>query len=145
MDLTGNIIGAAIAVHRALGPGLLESTYEMCMAIEMELRGLSCERQKAIPLLYRGIAIESAYRADFLAEGRVIVELKAIERLDDIHTAQVLTYLRLSGCKVGLLINFNVPYLRDGLKRIVLNYSDPSPRPQRLSGENNPLPDRRRR
>lgn len=145
MDLTGNIIGAAIAVHRALGPGLLESTYEMCMAIEMELRGLSCERQKAIPLLYRGIAIESAYRADFLVEGRVIVELKAIERLDDIHTAQVLTYLRLSGCKVGLLINFNVPYLRDGLKRIVLNYSDPSPRPQRLSGENNPLPDRRRR
>ena len=142
MDLTGNIIGAAIAVHRALGPGLLESTYEMCMAIELKLRGLSCERQKAIPLLYRGIAIESAYRADFVVEGSVIVELKAVERLDDIHTAQVLTYLKLSGCKVGLLINFNVPYLRDGLKRVVLNYSDPSPRPRRLSGETSPLKNR---
>ncbi len=135
MDLTGNIIGGAIAVHRGLGPGLLESSYETCLALELEMRGLPYERQKAIPILYRGIAIESAYRADFVVAGTVILELKSVDRLEPIHTAQILTYLKLSGCPIGLLINFNVPYLRDGLKRVVLNCSDPSPRPQRLRGE----------
>lgn len=131
MDLTGRIIGAAIAVHRELGPGLLESSYEACLAHEMLCRNIPYERQKAIPLLYRGIAVESAYRVDFLVGGEVTVELKSIDRFDDIHTAQVLTYLKLSGCKVGLLLNFNVLFLRDGVKRIVLNYSDSSPRPPR--------------
>lgn len=131
MDLTGKIIGAAIAVHRELGPGLLESSYEACLAYELLCRDIPYERQKAIPIMYRGIAVESAYRVDFLVAGKVIVELKSIERFDHVHTAQILTYLKLSGCEVGLLINFNVQYLRDGLKRFVLNYSDPSPRLQR--------------
>lgn len=131
MDITGTIIGAAITVHRELGPGLLESSYETCMALELARRGLPYERQKAIPIRYRGIAIESAYRVDFLVAGTVILELKSIEKLEHIHTAQVLTYLKLSGCPVGLLINFNVTSLRTGIRRLVLNYSDPFPRPPR--------------
>lgn len=131
MDITGTIIGAAITVHRELGPGLLESSYETCMALELARRGLPYERQKAIPIRYRGIAIESAYRVDFLVAGTVILELKSIEKLEHIHTAQVLTYLKLSGCPVGLLINFNVTSLRTGIRRLVLNYTDTFPRPQR--------------
>lgn len=119
-QITNSVIGAAIEVHRTLGPGLLESAYETCLEYEMFRRGIPHERQKAIPIRYRGIAVESAYRVDFLVGGLVIVELKAVERLDHIHTAQVLTYLRLSGCRIGLLINFNVPLLLNGIRRLIL-------------------------
>lgn len=132
MDLnriTECIIGAAIAVHRELGPGLLESSYEACMTLELSRTGLPFERQKMIPLLYRGYSLDAAYRVDFLVSNAVIVELKSIERIDAIHVAQVLTYLRLSGCPIGLLINFNEVSVRNGIRRIVLNYS--GPRPQR--------------
>lgn len=130
-DVTGRIIGAAMAVHSELGPGLLESSYEICMTLEMINSALEFERQKTIPIMYKGIAMESAYRVDFLVCRAVIVELKSVERLDPIHTAQVLTYLKLSGCHVGLLINFNVASLRDGIRRVVLNYSGSPPRPPR--------------
>lgn len=132
MDLnriTECIIGAAIAVHRELGPGLLESSYEACMTLELSRTGLPFERQKMIPLLYRGYSLDAAYRVDFLVSNAVIVELKSIERIDAIHVAQVLTYLRLSGCPIGLLINFNEVSVRNSIRRIVLNYS--GPRPQR--------------
>lgn len=132
MDLnriTECIIGAAIAVHRELGPGLLESSYEACMTLELSRTGLPFERQKMIPLLYRGYSLDAAYRVDFLVSNAVIVELKSIERIDAIHVAQVLTYLRLSGCPIGLLINCNEVSVRNGIRRIVLNYS--GPRPQR--------------
>ncbi len=119
-DITESVIGAAIAVHRELGPGLLESSYEACLAYELLCRDLPYERQKAIPLVYRGIAVESAYRIDFFVGGKVIVELKAVERLDPVHVAQVLTYLKLSRCRIGLLINFNVTLLKDGIRRLAL-------------------------
>ena len=118
--LTEQIIGAAIAVHRELGPGLLESSYEACLTFELVERGLTFERQKGLPLVYRGRALDCGYRIDLLVEGEVVVEVKAVERLEPIHTAQVLSYLRLSGRKVGLLINFNVKWLAgDGLRRVV--------------------------
>lgn len=119
-ELSKLIIGAAIEVHRHLGPGLLESTYEHCLAHELVLRGIPFERQKALPLVYKGIELETGFRVDFLVGGLVIVELKAVEALNEVHEAQVLTYLRLSGRKLGLLINFNVPLLKDGIKRLVL-------------------------
>lgn len=130
-EVTGRVIGAAMAVHTELGPGLLESSYDVCMTLELTNSGLAFERQKSIPLMYKGIAMDAVYRVDFLVCRCVIVELKSIERLDPIHTAQVLTYLKLSGCPVGLLINFNVPSLRDGIRRLVLNYSGDAPRPPR--------------
>lgn len=119
-EITESVIGAAIAVHRELGPGLLESSYEACLAHELLCRDIPYERQKAIPLVYRGIAVESAYRIDFFVDRKVIVELKAVERLDPVHIAQVLTYLKLSSCRIGLLINFNVPLLKDGIRRLAL-------------------------
>jgi GxxExxY protein len=123
VDLTREIIGAAIAVHRELGPGLLESAYESCLAFEIADRGLKFERQKALPLIYRSQAMGCGYRLDLLVEASVIVEVKSVERLDAIHTAQLLAYLRLSGCKVGLLMNFNVRWLVDeGIKRIVRGF-----------------------
>jgi len=131
VEITERIIGAAIAVHRTLGPGLLESSYEVCLAHELEHTGLSFERQKELPLIYRGNRLDCGYRIDLLVENSVIVELKSIERLELIHTAQVLTYLKLSRLQVGLLLNFNVTYLKDGIRRIVNNFSDPSPRPLR--------------
>lgn len=112
-------IGAAIAVHRALGPGLLESTYEACLAFELLERRLRIERQTALPVVYRGVRIDCGYRLDLIVEGMVVVELKAVERLLPIHDAQMLTYLKLSGHPVGLLLNFNVPMLRDGIRRFV--------------------------
>jgi GxxExxY protein len=119
-DLTEQIIGAAICVHRELGPGLLESAYDACMAFEFAERRLSYERQKALPVVYRGHFVDCGYRIDFLIEDLVVVELKAVERLEPVHTAQVISYLRLSGLRVGLLINFHVKWLRaGGLKRIV--------------------------
>ena len=117
--LTESIIGAAIAVHRELGPGLLESAYEACLAFELVDRGLNVEKQKELPVRYRGVLVECGYRLDLLIDGKVIVELKAVEKLQPIHEAQLLSYLKLSGCKVGLLLNFNVRMLRDGLKRMV--------------------------
>ena len=119
-DLTNLIIGAAIEVHRELGPGLLESAYAACLCRELQLRGLEFEREKPMPVAYKGLHIDCGYRLDVLVDGRVILELKAVKELRPIHEAQLLTYLRLSGVRVGLLINFNVPVLRDGIKRRVL-------------------------
>ena len=109
--LTQQIIGAALVVHRELGPGLLESAYEACLAFELLERGMAFERQKALPLVYRGRTLDCGYRLDLLIEEAVIVEVKSIDRFDSVHLAQMLSYLRLSGCKVGLLINFNVKWL----------------------------------
>ena len=120
-ELTHSIIGAAIEVHRTLGPGLLESAYEECIARELTLRGLSFERQKALPVVYKEVKLECGYRVDLLVEGRVIVELKSVEALAPVHDAIVLTYLRLSGAPIGLVINFNVAVLKDGLKRFILD------------------------
>jgi GxxExxY protein len=117
--ITETIIGAAIAVHRELGPGLLESAYEACLVYEVAERGLAVERQKALPIKYRNVKLDCGYRIDLLVEGKVIVELKAVERLEPIYEAQVLSYLKLSGCKVGLLINFNVKVLKNGIRRLV--------------------------
>ena len=116
-ELTHGIIGAAIEVHRCLGPGLLESCYEECLARELQLWSLPFERQKALPVVYRDVKLECGYRIDLLVDGRVVVELKAIEAIAPVHEAIVLTYLRLSGCKLGLLINFNVAVLKDGIRR----------------------------
>jgi GxxExxY protein len=118
-QITGDIIGAAIEVHRALGPGLLESAYEACLAYELAQRGYKVEQQKPLPLVYKEVQLDCGYRLDLLVEDTVIVEIKAVELLAPIHSAQVLSYLRLSGCKVGLLINFNVKFLKQGIHRIV--------------------------
>ena len=128
--LTEGIIGAAITVHRALGPGLLESAYEACLAFELADLGLGIERQKPLPVTYRDVELDCGYRLDLLVEGAVIVEVKALRALAPIHQAQLLCYLRLSGCKVGLLINFNVEVLKDGVRRLVNEFPDP-PRPRR--------------
>jgi len=108
-----------MAVHRELGPGLLESAYEACLAYELAERGLAVERQKPLPVKYRGIRVDCGYRIDLLVEGKVIIELKATERLEPIHQAQLLSYLKLSGCKVGLLMNSNVKLLKNGIRRLV--------------------------
>ena len=125
-ELTANIIGAAIEVHTALGPGLLESTYEECMAREMQLRELRFERQVPLPVAYKGVKLDCGYRLDFVVDRAVVVELKAVDTLRPIHEAQLLTYLRLGGWTVGLLINFNVPVLKHGIRRVVLNHRDVS-------------------
>ena len=122
-DLTEKIIGAAIEVHRAIGPGLLESAYEECLAHELRLQALHFERQAPLPVAYKGVALNCGYRLDFLIEKTVVLELKAIDAFHPIHEAQLLTYLKLGGWHIGLLINFNVPLLKTGIKRIVLNYS----------------------
>lgn len=119
-SITERIIGAAIAVHRALGPGLLESTYESCLATELEERGLTVERQHPVPVVYKNVRLDCGYRIDMLVHRAVIVELKAVARLDPVHSAQLLTYLRLSGLSTGLLINFNVALLKDGIHRFVV-------------------------
>ena len=118
-SITEVIIGAAMAVHKELGPGLLESTYEACLAYELGARGLSVERQKELPVTYRSVKLDCGYRIDLLVDDRVIVELKTVERLDPVHSAQLLSYLKLSGCRVGLLINFNVKVLKDGIRRLI--------------------------
>ncbi len=118
-DLTEVIIGAAIAVHRELGPGLLESAYEACLVYELNERGLKVDRQRLFPVNYRGIRIDCGYRIDLLVEDQVIVELKAVDQVLPIHEAQLLSYVKLSGCKVGLLINFKVKLLKDGVRRFV--------------------------
>ncbi len=116
--VTEEIIGAAIEVHRTLGPGLLESAYEACLFHELVLRGFQVDRQKALPILYKGVKVDAGYRLDLLVNDLVIVELKSVEKLAPIHTAQLLSYLRLSEKKVGLLINFNVKLLKYGIKRL---------------------------
>ena len=120
--ITHKIIGGAIEVHRALGPGLLESAYEACLAFELAERGLKIEQQKPLPVVYKDVQLECGYRLDLLVEDAVIVELKSVSELAPIHKAQVISYLRLSGCKVGLLINFNVEVLKDGVRRLVNNF-----------------------
>ncbi|MBE2272122.1 MAG: GxxExxY protein [Anaerolinea sp.] len=120
-QLTHTIIGAAIEVHRELGPGLLESAYEECLAHEFTLRGLAYQRQKPLPVFYKGIQVECGFRLDFLVEEAVVVELKAVEQLSPVHQAQVMTYLKLAQCRLGLLINFNSFKLLQGLKRIILD------------------------
>lgn len=119
--LSGRIIGAAIEVHRHLGPGLLESAYEECLAYELVQRSIPFERQRPVPVQYRDVRLDCGFRVDLLGGGRVVVELKAVDKLMPIHRAQMLTYLKLTGCKLGLLLNFNVPVMRDGIKRLVLN------------------------
>jgi GxxExxY protein len=123
-ELTHAIIGAAIDVHRVLGPGLLESAYEECLARELTIRNIPFERQKPLPLVYKDVKLECGYRIDLLVDGRVVVELKAVDALAPVHDAIVLTYLRLSGCKIGLLINFDTAVLKDGIRRLVDNYKE---------------------
>ncbi len=118
--LTEEIIGAAIDVHRALGPGLLESAYEACLCLELGLRGLGFSSQVALPVDYKGRRVDAGYRLDLVVERKVVVELKAVERLLPVHEAQLLTYLRLGGFPTGLLLNFNVPVLKDGIRRMKL-------------------------
>ncbi|NNJ11943.1 GxxExxY protein [Chloroflexales bacterium ZM16-3] len=118
-QLSHNIIGAAIEVHRALGPGLLESAYEVCLCHELGLRGLSFQRQVALPLTYKGVQLDCGYRIDVIVADTVLLELKAVEQILPIHEAQLLTYLRLTKIKLGLIINFNVPVLKSGIKRMV--------------------------
>jgi len=119
-ELTETIIGAAIEVHRELGPGLLESSYHACLAHELELRGLSLQREIPLPVIYKGVHLECGYRMDLIVQGKVLVELKTVEKLNPVHEAQLLTYLKLSGLKIGLLINFNSAVLRNSIKRMVL-------------------------
>jgi GxxExxY protein len=118
------VIGTAIEVHRHLGPGLLESAYEACTAFEIVGRGLEVERQKPLPVVYKGVHLDCGYRLDLLVEKCVIVEIKAVEALTSVHEAQLLSYLKLSGYKVGLLINFNVKLLKHGVRRVVNDFPD---------------------
>ena len=113
------VIEKAIKVHKELGPGLLEKTYEECLFYELEKSGLFVEKQKPLPLVYEEIKLEVGYRVDLMVENKFIIEIKSVEALNDVHLAQILTYLRLSGCKLGLLINFNVKYLKTGIKRVI--------------------------
>ena len=119
-ELTDKIIGSAIEVHKALGPGLLESAYQVCMEHESRLRTIPFERLVDLPLSYKGIDLDAGYVIDLIYDKRVIVELKAVERVIPVHEAQLLTYMKLTGIRVGLLINFNVPFLKDGIYRRVL-------------------------
>ena len=119
-DLSHRVIGCAIEVHRELGPGLLESTYEQCLARDLSLSGISFNLQHPLPVEYKGVRLDCGYRIDLLIEQKLIVELKAVEEIQGIHQAQLLTYMKLAGIKTGLLINFNVTKLQNGLKRYVL-------------------------
>jgi GxxExxY protein len=121
-QITEIIIGAAIRVHRALGPGLLESVYLACLVYELAAEGFKVETQVALPVVYRGVRLECGFRADLLVEGCVLAEIKSIEHLAPVHQAQMITYLRLSGCPVGLILNFNTKMMRDGVKRVVHSF-----------------------
>lgn len=123
-QITEQIIAAAIEVHRHFGPGLLESAYEECLCREMTLRGIAFERQKPLPLEYKGIRLDCGYRLDLLVAGEVVVEIKALDAIAPIHEAQLLTYLKVGGWKVGLLINFNVPLLKEGIRRRVVGLEE---------------------
>ena len=119
-NITEQIIGAAIEVHKVLGPGLMESAYEECLCRELALRGIGVERQLPLPVEYKGIRLDCSYRLDLLVEQSVVVEIKSLSSIEPIHEAQLLTYLKLGGWKLGLLINFNVPALKDGVRRRIL-------------------------
>jgi len=118
-DLTGVILGCCLEVQKEVGPGLLESVYEDCLAREFSDRGLDFQRQKAVPVIYKGSLVGDPFRLDFLVEGKVIVEVKAIERVIPIHEAQVLTYLKLTGCPIALIVNFHSPLLKEGVRRFM--------------------------
>jgi GxxExxY protein len=125
-DLTERVIGLAIVVHKELGPGLLESVYEACLAFELKRAGIPFRRQVAVPIVYRGFRLDTGFRADLLIHDDLIIEIKAIDRISPAHEAQLLTYLRMSGRQVGLLLNFNATLLKDGLRRMV---HSPQPQP----------------
>lgn len=118
-DLSGLVIGLAMKVHDALGPGLLESAYEECLYYEVNRSGLRVEKQKPLPLVYEQVRLECGYRVDLFVENKLIIEIKSLESIHPIHSAQLLTYLKLSNCKLGLILNFNVTQLKDGIKRVV--------------------------
>ena len=120
-EISKTIFSCALKVHKALGPGLLESSYEECMYYELNKTGLKVEKQKALPLIYEEVKLEIGYRIDLIVEDKVIIELKAVDSLNDVHLAQVLTYLKLSNCKLGMLINFNVSLIKNGIRRVVNN------------------------
>lgn len=120
-ELSSKIIGAAIEVHKQLGPGLLESSYEACLVYELKLLGLNIKQQLALPIVYKDVKLDAGYRVDILVEDKVIIEIKSVDALADIHTAQLLTYLKLKDIKLGLLINFNEVLLKNGIKRIANN------------------------
>lgn len=119
-DITKEIIAAAMEVHSALGPGMLESAYEECLMFELQLRGLKAERQVPIPIIYKEVKLDCGYRLDILVNKSIVVELKVVDAINEVHEAQILTYLKFSGCKVGLLINFNVKSLKNGIRRFIL-------------------------
>jgi len=122
--ITEQIIGAAIEVHRVLRPGLLESAYSSCLVFELRERGFRVEQERPLPVVYKSVKLDCGYRLDLVVENLVIVEIKAVERLNSVHEAQLLSYLRLYGCKVGLLINFHVSMLKQGIRRIVNDFPD---------------------
>jgi GxxExxY protein len=117
-EISEKIIGCAIQVHRELGPGLLESSYLECLYFELIQVGLSVEKQKPLPLVYKEVKLDCGYRLDLMVENKVVIEVKAVEALNDVHMAQILTYLKLSKCRLGLLINFNVVLMKDGIRRV---------------------------
>jgi GxxExxY protein len=119
-QITHEILDAAYKVHTNLGPGLLESSYQACLIYELKKKGLNLESEKGLPLIYEEVKLDCGYRIDILVESKVIIELKTVEAFTDVHTAQLLTYLKLSGCKVGLLLNFHTKSLKDGIKRLIL-------------------------
>ena len=118
-DIGGIVVDRALQVHRELGPGLLESTYEACLCHELRAAGLEVEVQKALPVVYKSVKLDCGYRIDLLVEKKVVIEIKAVEALNEVHLAQILTYLKLSGGRLGYLINFNVKRVKDGIKRVV--------------------------
>jgi GxxExxY protein len=119
-QITHEILDAAYKVHSNLGPGLLESSYQACLIYELKKKGLNLESEKGLPLIYEEVKLDCGYRIDILVESKVIIELKTVEAFTDVHIAQLLTYLKLSGCKVGLLLNFHTKSLKDGIKRLIL-------------------------
>jgi len=121
-QITDKILKCAYKVHTALGPGLLESSYKECLFYELKKLGLDTVKEKALPLIYEDVKLDCGYRIDLLVENKVVIELKAVEELNELYIAQVLTYLKLSDCRIGLLINFNVPHLKDGIKRLINGY-----------------------
>jgi GxxExxY protein len=124
-----------MVVHRAVGPGLLESAHEACVAYELTSRNINIRQQKILPLMYKGVALDCSYRLDMVVENRVILEFKCANKIDPIHEAQMLTYLRISNLSVGLILNFHSPLMKSGVKRIVNGFIEPSPRTRRLGGE----------
>jgi GxxExxY protein len=119
-ELTGKIVECAITVHKLLGPGLLESAYEECLQYELNASGLKTSKQYPMPLVYKGKILDIGYRIDLLVDDKVIIEIKSVDSLNPVHMAQIMTYLKLSGCRIGFLINFNVAFLKDGMKRVIL-------------------------